>query len=185
VADYYLVTRVHGPAWDDTRGRREQEGWDEHAAFMDELAGSGFVVLGGPVGEGDGDHVLHVVDASSQEEIHARLADDPWGQDMLRTEKVEPWSVWLRAPALDRFRPVDEWLLAARDRIAAATNENPAGLGLAPDQVDAVLELARVAAHESGERINAPLVCYLAGLAAGRSGTELEVVVDAAAEPPV
>ncbi len=32
-----------------------------------------------------------------------------------------------------------------------------------------LLELARVAAHESGDRTNAPLACYLVGLAVGRS----------------
>ena len=98
MADYYLVTRVQGPAWEEMRGRREQDGWDEHASFMDRLAEEGFVVLGGPVGDGDGDYTFHVVDAESEEEVHARLAEDPWGPEMLTTAKVEPWSVWLRAP---------------------------------------------------------------------------------------
>jgi hypothetical protein len=52
VADYYLVERAKGPAWDHSRGRREQDGWDAHAAFMDALAEESFVVLGGPIGEG-------------------------------------------------------------------------------------------------------------------------------------
>ena len=52
MADYFLVTRVRGPAWDYARARREQPGWAEHAAFMDALVEEGFVVLGGPVGEG-------------------------------------------------------------------------------------------------------------------------------------
>ena len=30
--------------------------------------------------------------------------------------------------------------------------------------------LARVAAHDSGERTNAPLLCYLLGVAVGRGG---------------
>jgi Domain of unknown function (DUF6457) len=76
---------------------------------------------------------------------------------------------------------VDEWLEHARDRIAVATDEDPASLSLDQEQIDAILELARVAAHESGERTNAPLVCYLAGLAAGRSDSDLEDVVEAAA----
>jgi Domain of unknown function (DUF6457) len=76
---------------------------------------------------------------------------------------------------------VDEWLEQARDRIATATDEDPASLALDQEQIDAILELARIAAHESGERTNAPLVCYLAGLAAGRSGAELEDVVEPAA----
>jgi uncharacterized protein YciI len=96
VADYYLVTRAKGSAWDHSRRRREQSGWDEHAAFMDALVDEGFVVLGGPVGEGDGDDTLQVVDAESEAAVRARLADDPWGEDMLMTKSVEPWSVWLR-----------------------------------------------------------------------------------------
>jgi uncharacterized protein YciI len=64
---------------------------------MDALGEDGFVVLGGPVGEGDGENVLLVVDAADEAEIRARLADDPWGTDMLTTASVKPWSVWLRA----------------------------------------------------------------------------------------
>ena len=97
MADYYLVERARGAAWDHSRRRRDQAGWDEHAAFMDALAEEGVVVLGGPVGEGDGEEVLLVVNVESEAAIRARLADDPWGDDMLTTESVRPWSVWLRA----------------------------------------------------------------------------------------
>ena len=98
VADYFLVKVAYGPAWDHTRRRRDQDGWDEHAAFMDALADEGIVVLGGPVGEGNGDDVLLVVDVESEDAIRTRLADDPWADDMLTIASVEPWSVWLRAP---------------------------------------------------------------------------------------
>jgi uncharacterized protein YciI len=97
VADYFLVELARGPAWDHSRRRREQAGWDEHAAFMDALTEEGVVVLGGPVGEGDGDNSLLVVDVDSEAAIRARLADDPWAGDMLTIESVRPWSVWLRA----------------------------------------------------------------------------------------
>jgi uncharacterized protein YciI len=99
MADYFLVRRARGPAWDHARRRREQEGWDEHAAFMDRLVAEGFVVLGGPVGEGDGEDALLVVDAESEAAIRARLAEDPWLDDMLTTASIEPWTVWLRAGA--------------------------------------------------------------------------------------
>jgi uncharacterized protein YciI len=99
VADYYLVRRARGPAWDHSRPRREQDGWDEHAAFMDELVDEGVIVLGGPVGEGDGEDALLVVDLESDAAVRARLASDPWGEDMLRTASVEPWTVFLRARA--------------------------------------------------------------------------------------
>jgi hypothetical protein len=97
VTDYHLVERAKGPAWDHSRPRREQPGWDEHAAFMDALAEEGFVVLGGPIGEGDGENVLLVVAADGEPAIRTRLADDPWGEDMLTIESIQPWSVWLRA----------------------------------------------------------------------------------------
>jgi uncharacterized protein YciI len=97
VPDYYLVERAKGSAWDHSRGRREQDGWDAHAAFMDALAEEGLVILGGPIGEGDGENALLIIDAVSEAEIRARLAEDPWTDDMLTIESVKPWSVWLRA----------------------------------------------------------------------------------------
>ncbi len=63
---------------------------------MDALTEEGIVVHGGPVGEGDGDEVLLVVDVESEAAIRTRLADDPWATDVLTIESVEPWSVWLR-----------------------------------------------------------------------------------------
>jgi uncharacterized protein YciI len=99
VADYYLVEEAKGPAWDHSRRRREQAGWDEHAAFMDRLAADGFVVLGGPIGDGEGENVLLVIDADDEATIRARLAEDPWLDDVLRIESIRPWSVWLRASA--------------------------------------------------------------------------------------
>jgi hypothetical protein len=73
---------------------------------------------------------------------------------------------------------VDEWLTAARDRLARASGEDASALELGPAEVDELLELARVAAHESGERTNAPLLCYLVGLAHGRRGGDLGEIVD-------
>jgi uncharacterized protein YciI len=93
---YFVVDRAKGPAWDHARPRREQVGWDEHAAFMDALVEDGFVVLGGPVGEGDGDNALLVVEADDEEEVRARLADDPWPAEVLTVESVRRWSVLLR-----------------------------------------------------------------------------------------
>jgi uncharacterized protein YciI len=63
---------------------------------MDALTDEGFVVLGGPVGEGDGEDALNVVEADSVAEVKARLAEDPWGKDMLATRSIEPWTILLR-----------------------------------------------------------------------------------------
>jgi uncharacterized protein YciI len=105
MADYYLVRRARGDGWDHSRPRREQPGWGEHAAFMDSLAEAGIVVLGGPIGEGDGHDVLLVMDVENEEAAQTRLAKDPWGQELLTIKSVEPWSVWLRGPANPRSAP--------------------------------------------------------------------------------
>lgn len=91
---YYAVTERQGSGWDPSRARREQEKWDEHAAFMDGLVEDGFVLLGGPLG--DGDEVLLIVRAGTQAEIEARLAEDPWlPMKVLSIAKIERWQVWL------------------------------------------------------------------------------------------
>ena len=98
MADYFLVERGKGPAWDRSRGRREQHDWDEHAAFMDGLAEEGFVVLGGPIGDGDGENTMLVIDASDEASVRARLAEDPWPEEMLTIESIRSWSIWLTRP---------------------------------------------------------------------------------------
>ena len=72
----FAVTRARGEGWDDSRGLREQDVWDEHARFIEALVDDGFVMLGGPLG--DGLEVLLIVDADSEDEIADRLAADPW-----------------------------------------------------------------------------------------------------------
>jgi len=93
---YFVVVREPGPGWDFSRRMREQDDWDGHAAFMDALATDGFIVLGGPVG--DGMRFMHVVDAADEAAIRRRLADDPWEHSgRVRTASVEPWTILLRA----------------------------------------------------------------------------------------
>ena len=73
---------------------------------------------------------------------------------------------------------MDEWLTRARDAIADAAGIAPTELDLTADEIDAVLDLAAVAAHESGARTNAPLLCYLVGRAQ-RGGADLRTLGDA------
>jgi uncharacterized protein YciI len=100
MAEYFLVERAKGPAWDHSRPRREQDGWAEHATFMDALSEQGFVLLVGPIGEGDGDNALLVIDAPDENAVRARLAEDPWGEDMLATVSIRHWSVLIGADRL-------------------------------------------------------------------------------------
>lgn len=89
----FAVTMARGAGWDPSRPRREQADWDAHATFMDGLVDDGFVLLGGPL---DDERVLLVVEAADENQIVARLADDPWQpRAVLRTEGIHRWSIWL------------------------------------------------------------------------------------------
>jgi hypothetical protein len=72
---------------------------------------------------------------------------------------------------------MDVWLTEARDAIAAAAGVPASELELSDEDVRTLLDLARVAAHESGDRTNAPLLCYLVGRA--RGGAALDTLADA------
>jgi hypothetical protein len=74
---------------------------------------------------------------------------------------------------------VPDWLEEARQRLENDV-EGAGELVVSPRDAELLLQLARIAAHDSGERTNAPLVCYLVGLAVGRSTVTLETAVEIA-----
>ncbi len=91
---YFVVTRERGPAWDHSRPMDEQKAWAEHAAFMNSLVDKGFVVLGGPLG--DGLRVLLVIDAENEAAIRSRIDEDPWTpMRLLPIAGIEPWRILL------------------------------------------------------------------------------------------
>jgi uncharacterized protein YciI len=93
----HLVTEGRGAAWDPAREREQQEGWDEHAAFMDALAADGFILVGGPVG--DGLLVFLAMEAPDDAAVRKRLATDPWMEaEILRVDSIAPWEIRLRGP---------------------------------------------------------------------------------------
>lgn len=90
-----LVSLEHGGPWDWSKGMREQELWDEHAALMDAFVEEGLIVLGGPLDETD---VLLVVDCEDEEALREQFAADPWIRNgMLTITSVRPWTVLLHA----------------------------------------------------------------------------------------
>jgi hypothetical protein len=92
--EHFVVVHRPGPQWDHGRGMREQDGWDDHARFMDDLAVEGFIVLGGPV-EGGEHRAMLVVDAPDEHAVRERLDADPWKPDLLEIESVRRWTVLL------------------------------------------------------------------------------------------
>lgn len=100
----HFVVRCHH---DETRAyaagvpMRDQDLWDQHAAFMDQLTDDGFVLLGGLVG--DGDRALLLVEAPDARAVAARLSPDPWLlSGHLTIDGIEPWDILLGSP--DRLR---------------------------------------------------------------------------------
>ena len=95
----FAVIREAGPAWGDG-GIYEQPGASEHAAFMNALAASGFILLAGPLAgtEHGRVRVLLIVNADDEDEIHRRLAEDPWvPMEQLVTATIEPWQILVGA----------------------------------------------------------------------------------------
>ena len=90
----FVVLRERGQAWDWARDMREQDGWEEHAAFMEGLAEEGFILLGGVLSDG---RAMHVVEAESEEQVRARFAEAPWPVEMLNVATVTQWEILLRA----------------------------------------------------------------------------------------
>ena len=62
------------------------------------------------------------------------------------------------------------WLSSAADAVAAAAGVPRELLELSSAEVEQLLDLAGLAAHESGARTNAPLLAHLVGRAAAASG---------------
>ena len=72
---------------------------------------------------------------------------------------------------------MDAWLQDARGALAEAAGLERDELDLSDGDAATLLDLARIAAHDSGERTNAPLLCYLVGRA--RGGADLNALADA------
>lgn len=71
-----------------------------------------------------------------------------------------------------------DWLQTVTDSLASQFNADPAALTVSAGDRRELLDIARIASHESGERINAPLLCYVLGVLAAR-GTPLSASIPA------
>ena len=74
---------------------------------------------------------------------------------------------------------MNEWLSKHADALADGSGIDRNALDLSPGEIETLLDLAGHAAHDSGARTNAPLLCFLLGRA--RAGVasldELEEIV--------
>jgi uncharacterized protein YciI len=90
----FAVTFAHGPGWDATRPVRQQDYWDDHAAFIDGLFDSDFIRIAGPFPDDAGS--LIIVEADSADEVRRTFAADPWApRGILLLERVRRWEIFL------------------------------------------------------------------------------------------
>ena len=90
----FAVTFAHGPGWDATRPVRQQDCWDEHAAFIDSLFDDGFIRIAGPFPDDAGS--LIIVEADSTDEMRQTFAADPWApRGILLLDRVRRWQIFL------------------------------------------------------------------------------------------
>ena len=95
-----LVRFSAGPAW--TSGPpEEQRGWDEHAAYVDELVARGTMVMGGPLADYSGSVIL--LENLGEDEARALVADDPFvANGVFVLEDVRAWNVYVDELSSDR-----------------------------------------------------------------------------------
>ncbi len=61
---------------------------------MDGLVDDGFIVVGGPLGNGE--QTLHLVNAPDEEAVRRRFSNDPWAEmGLLKVGSITAWSLWL------------------------------------------------------------------------------------------
>jgi uncharacterized protein YciI len=98
MSGYFLVRQRRGPEWDPAKGRREQTGWNRHAAFIDGLAER--VVLAGPLDDVDGEFALLLVRGADETDARAMFDADPWMGSILQIAAIERWTLWIGADRL-------------------------------------------------------------------------------------
>lgn len=77
-----------------------------------------------------------------------------------------------------------EWFERVNAAVAEAVGMDPASIAPSSADIETLLDVARIAAHDSGDRKNAPVLCYVLGLARAGGATleELAAVVRSAEE---
>lgn len=90
---FLVILRRSGPDYDLSKPLEEQLGWEDHAAFMDQLVDDGVILLGGPLS--DEVRTAHAVRASSEDEVRATFGRDPWSGSHLVIDSIDAWTIRL------------------------------------------------------------------------------------------
>ena len=96
----FLILSAAGPHRDLSKDSREQDYWDEHAAFIDQLVAERFIMMGGPlIDKAEIPHgALLIVSAEDENEVRNKLKNDPWFEKgILKLESVSRWKIFIDA----------------------------------------------------------------------------------------
>ena len=88
-----LVRWKAGPTW--TAGAvDEQAGWDEHAAYIDDLIDRGIFLMGGPLADQSGS--LSLLQNVTEQEARELIAEDPFVVNgVFELEDVRTWNIFV------------------------------------------------------------------------------------------
>jgi uncharacterized protein YciI len=88
-----LVRWKAGPTW--TSGTvDEQPGWNEHAAYIDDLIERGIFVMGGPLADQSGS--LSLLENVSESEARELIAQDPFvANGVFELEELRAWNIFV------------------------------------------------------------------------------------------
>jgi uncharacterized protein YciI len=82
-----------GPAW-VSGAPEDQDGWEEHAEFIDDLIERGIFVMGGPYADNSGSHTL--LQGVSADEARELVLQDPFvANGVFELEDVRAWKVYV------------------------------------------------------------------------------------------
>ena len=88
-----LVRFRAGPTW-ASGPPEDQLGWDEHAAFVDELVARGTMVMGGPFADYSGSMIL--LEGVGEQEARDLVAGDPFiANRVFVLDEVRAWNVYV------------------------------------------------------------------------------------------
>ena len=90
----FVIIFSAGANRDLSKGAREQRHWEEHAEFIDQLSGEGFILMGGPLVDDGG--ALLIVRAESKKLVFEIFQQDPWvKQKILHLDSIQRWQIFL------------------------------------------------------------------------------------------
>jgi len=88
-----LVRWKAGPTWAGG-AVDEQPGWDEHAAFIDDLVERGIFVMGGPLADKSGS--LSVLENVTEQEARELVLEDPFVRNgVFELDEVRAWNIFV------------------------------------------------------------------------------------------